>query len=87
MWVYFYVYPVYANDGTLSEYEAIVDAIDETDYRLISSRSTWIRVVGNAEHRACLSMPWSDIRASIRSFNFWVLHFSCVPRGMKVPSA
>lgn len=71
MWVYFYVYLVYADDGTLSEYEMIVVATDETDYRLISSRGTWTRVVENAEYRIYPSMLWSDIRASIRSFNFF----------------
>lgn len=71
MWVYFYVYLVYADDGTLSEYEVIVVATDETDYRLISSRGTWTRVVENAECRIYLSMPWSGIQASIRSFNFF----------------
>ncbi|MGI6535110.1 MAG: hypothetical protein ACOX12_01635 [Eggerthellaceae bacterium] len=70
-WAYFYVYPVYGSDGTLSDYEAIVDATDETDYGLISSRGTWMRVVGNAEYRTYLSMPWSDIRAKVRSFTFY----------------
>lgn len=70
-WVYFYVYPVYGPDGTLSDYEAIVDATGETDYGAISSRGTWMRVVGNAEYRTYLSMPWSDIRSSIKSFTFY----------------
>lgn len=70
-WVWFYVYPVYGSDGTLSDYEAMVDATNETDYGLISSRGTWMRVVGNAEYRTYLSMPWSDIRSSITSFTFY----------------
>lgn len=70
-WAYFYVYPVYGSDGTLSEYEAIVDATNETDYGAISSRGTWMRVVGNAEYKTYLSMPWADIRSSICSFTFY----------------
>lgn len=69
-WVWFYVCPVYGSDGTLSDYEAIVDATGETDYGAISSRGTWMRVVGNAEYRTYLSMPWSDVRESMRSFTF-----------------
>jgi hypothetical protein len=69
-WVYFYVYPVYGSDGTLSDYEAIIDSTGETDFGLISSRGTWMRVVGNAEYRTYLSMPWGDIRSSIKSFTF-----------------
>lgn len=70
-WVYFYVYPVYGSDGTLSDYEAIVDATGETDFGLISSRGTWMRVVGNTEYKTYLSMPWADIRSSICSFTFY----------------
>lgn len=30
-----------------------------------------MRVVGNAEYRTYLSMPWGDIRGSMRSFTFY----------------
>lgn len=69
-WVWFYVYPVYAEDGTLSEHEAIVDASYDADYGLISSQGTWMRVVGNAEYRTYLSMPWHDMSSSMYSFSF-----------------